>query len=107
MTNAGFFYLTVFSVQLMIFEIPIWITNRSKSMKTACEIVVYLIFETAYYAAIITFLESFNSYYLQVSPLISIYYMHYAFDTYFFIFYPVINTMMHSIFIYHFIRGVS
>lgn len=106
-------FSTVFFAVFVAFFIPHLIRQRSKAMQISEEVFVFVLCEIAVLAPLITFISLFNLplnlkiTYLDDPVIYANFIFFAAFFFYNLVLWSIRNTLTHSIWIYHLIRGVS
>lgn len=109
-----FFYWAAFLILILAYELPHWIPDRSLVMKISIESIIFALCEIATCVTIITILNdiphpcsgsSGNKAYAGQQILIHEWWA--AVGLYFFVLWPIMNTLGHIILICYLLRNVS
>lgn len=90
----------------MIYELPQWIDHENRFTKISCELLIFLLCETAFCISIVVYLTGFSTRYsFNENNLRKMFFI--PKDVYMLLIWSITNTLTHSMLIYHSIRKVS
>lgn len=81
-------------------ELPLWIPYENRFVQISCDFITFLLFEAAIWISI-------NQFIINIPDEMYTCIWLFAAILYFYILWPAMNTLVHSMFIYYSIREVS